>query len=61
MDFSGLDALVEKIRNTPKENIQTEEATKMAFIAPFLNLLGYDVFDPSTSFNLVYGNCICCV
>lgn len=47
MDFSGLDALVEKIRNTPKENIQTEEATKMAFIAPFLNLLGYDVFDPS--------------
>lgn len=47
MDFSGLDALVEKIRNTPKENIQTEEATKMAFIAPFLNLLGYDVFNPS--------------
>lgn len=47
MDFSKLDALAEKIRNTPKENIQTEEATKMAFIAPFLNLLGYDVFDPS--------------
>ena len=47
MDFSRLDALVEKIRNTPKENIQTEEATKMAFIAPFLNLLGYDVFNPS--------------
>lgn len=47
MDFSRLDALAEKIRNTPKENIQTEEATKMAFIAPFLNLLGYDVFDPS--------------
>lgn len=47
MDFVKLDSLVEKIRNTPKENIQTEEATKMAFIAPFLNLLGYDVFDPS--------------
>ena len=39
--------LCEKIRTTPKENIQTEEATKMAFIAPFLNLLGYDVFNPT--------------
>lgn len=29
-----------------KENIQTEEATKNAFIMPFLQILGYDVFDP---------------
>lgn len=29
-----------------KNNIQTEEATKNAFIMPFINALGYDVFDP---------------
>lgn len=29
-----------------KSNIQTEEATKNAFIMPFINALGYDVFDP---------------
>lgn len=30
-----------------KENIATEEATKMAFIVPFLQILGYDVFNPT--------------
>ena len=29
-----------------KENIQTEEATKNAFIMPFIQVLGYDVFNP---------------
>lgn len=29
-----------------KEQIQTEEATKNAFIMPFLQCLGYDVFNP---------------
>ncbi|GAB3884902.1 type I restriction endonuclease [Spirosoma agri] len=29
-----------------KESIQTEEATKTALILPFLQTLGYDVFDP---------------
>ena len=29
-----------------KENIQTEEATKNAYIMPFIQLLGYDVFNP---------------
>ena len=29
------------------DNIKTEEATKMALIAPFINALGYNVFDPS--------------
>jgi hypothetical protein len=29
-----------------KDNIQTEEATKNAFIMPFLQTLGYDVFNP---------------
>jgi predicted type IV restriction endonuclease len=30
-----------------KDNIKTEEATKNAFIMPFLQALGYDVFDPT--------------
>lgn len=29
-----------------KEQIQTEEATKNAFVMPFLQCLGYDVFNP---------------
>jgi len=29
-----------------KEQIKTEEATKNAFIMPFLQILGYDVFNP---------------
>jgi hypothetical protein len=29
-----------------KDQILTEEATKNAFIMPFLQLLGYDVFNP---------------
>jgi predicted type IV restriction endonuclease len=29
-----------------KDQIQTEEATKNAFIMPFLQSLGYDVFNP---------------
>jgi predicted type IV restriction endonuclease len=33
---------VEKLKN----QIQTEEATKNAFIMPFINALGYDVFNP---------------
>ena len=33
-------------RTKHKESIQTEEATKNAFIMPFLQSLGYDVFNP---------------
>ena len=29
-----------------KDQILTEEATKNAFIMPFINLIGYDIFDP---------------
>ena len=29
-----------------KEQIHTEEATKNAFIMPFIQMLGYDVFNP---------------
>lgn len=32
---------------TLKENIKTEEATKMSMIVPFFQLLGYDVFNPT--------------
>lgn len=35
----------EKIRQS-REHVQTEQATKSAFIMPFLQLLGYDVFSP---------------
>ena len=47
MDF------IEKIRHLStkiekhKDVIQTEEATKTAFVMPFINLLGYDVFNPT--------------
>jgi hypothetical protein len=47
MDFGDeIKALAAKI---PKisENICTEEATKNALIMPFLNILGYNVFDPT--------------
>ena len=30
-----------------KDRVLTEEATKNAFVMPFLQALGYDVFDPS--------------
>jgi hypothetical protein len=33
-------------RTRHKESIQTEEATKNAFVMPFLQSLGYDVFNP---------------
>lgn len=41
-----LKALSDKI-NSMKEKIQTEEATKTAFILPFINSLGYDIFNPT--------------
>ncbi len=47
MDFKDqimqLSARIPKI----KDSIATEEATKNALIMPFINALGYDVFDPS--------------
>ncbi len=46
MDFiDQLQALSSKI-DKQKENIQTEEATKTAFVLPFINALGYNVFNP---------------
>lgn len=41
-----LKELSEKI-DSMKEQIHTEEATKTAFVLPFINLLGYDIFNPT--------------
>jgi hypothetical protein len=48
MAFSdGLASIAKKIRDT-RDSVETEEATKNAFIMPFISsVLGYDVFDPS--------------
>lgn len=46
MDFKdAIRQLADRVEKL-KENIQTEEATKNAFIMPFINALGYDVFNP---------------
>lgn len=46
MDFiDQLRVLATRI-NTTKDMIQTEEATKNAMIMPFIQALGYNVFDP---------------
>lgn len=46
MDFKDqLKQIADRV-NKLKEQIQTEEATKNAFIMPFLQALGYDVFNP---------------
>lgn len=47
MDFSEeIKDFASKIAQR-KDNIQTEEATKMSLIVPFFQILGYDVFNPS--------------
>ena len=46
MDFKdSIKQLADKVAQL-KEGILTEEATKNAFIMPFINALGYDVFNP---------------
>ena len=46
MDFKdSMFQLAERV-SALKESIQTEEATKNAFIMPFIQVLGYDVFNP---------------
>jgi len=46
MDFiEKLQALSAKIQKQ-KDMIQTEEATKNAFVLPFISALGYEIFDP---------------
>ena len=46
MDFKdSIKQLADKVMQL-KDGILTEEATKNAFIMPFINALGYDVFNP---------------
>lgn len=46
MDFKDYcKQLADRVSNL-KEQIATEEATKNAFIMPFIQMLGYDVFNP---------------
>lgn len=47
MDF--IDKIREIAARIPKQRdlVQTEEATKNAFVMPFISALGYDVFNPS--------------
>jgi hypothetical protein len=47
MDFA--DRIRDLATRIPKQvaNIQTEEATKNAFVMPFIGALGYNVFDPT--------------
>ncbi|MBE6210150.1 MAG: restriction endonuclease [Rikenellaceae bacterium] len=46
MEFKEkLTSLAERIGRL-KDQVNTEEATKMSFIMPFINALGYDVYDP---------------
>lgn len=47
MDFKDQIKLLSERVSKLKDNTQTEEATKTAFIMPFLQTLGYDVFDPT--------------
>ena len=46
MDFKDLIKQLGDRVGKLKDQIQTEEATKNAFIMPFLQALGYDVFNP---------------
>lgn len=46
MDFKDrITTLAHRIRHQ-SEHIQTEEGTKTAFVLPFIQALGYDIFDP---------------
>lgn len=46
MDFKDLIKQLGERVTKLKENINTEEATKNAFIMPFIQSLGYDIFNP---------------
>lgn len=46
MDFKDQIKILGERVNRLKDQIQTEEATKNAFIMPFIQALGYDVFNP---------------
>ena len=47
MDFADQIATLAARAQKQLEHIQTEEATKNALVMPFINALGYNVFDPT--------------
>lgn len=47
MDFSDQLAALSSRAVKQLDSLQTEEGTKMALVAPFINALGYNVFDPT--------------
>lgn len=46
MDFKDAIKQISERAGKLKDNLQTEEATKNALVMPFLQALGYDVFNP---------------
>ena len=46
MDFKGQIKALSERTNRFKNKLQTEEATKTALIMPFIQALGYDIFNP---------------
>lgn len=44
--YNQLKALADKVEQL-KDKIETEESTKHAFTLPFINILGYDTFNPT--------------
>lgn len=44
--FNQLKSLADKVEQL-KDKIETEESTKHAFTLPFINILGYDTFNPT--------------
>jgi len=46
MEFSESIAVLADRAQKIKGNLNTEEATKMALVAPFIQTLGYDIFNP---------------
>lgn len=44
--YNQLKGLADKVEKL-KDQIQTEESTKHAFVLPFINILGYDAFNPT--------------
>lgn len=55
MDFKDQIKILSERVVKLKENIATEEATKTALIMPFIQSLGYDIFDPTE----VIPECVC--
>src|SRR5256885_13341623 len=47
MDFIEVLQTISSKIGKQKNLIKTEEATKNAFVMPFISALGYDVFDPA--------------